>query len=90
MEIVPQYVYSYDDGVPAYKSGEWPGSKPNHFKGSKLILKPIKSIKHLEREFSICNSKHFPPKYSEEFKFVKGLKSVPPIIHKDIYKPKKI
>ena len=86
MEIVHQNVYTYDDGVPAYKSGEWPGSRPSHFTGSKLILKPIK---HLEREFSICNSKHFPPKYSEEFKFVKSLKSVPSFIHEDIYKPQK-
>ena len=40
LEIVPQKTFSYGDGVPAYKSGEWYGSKPNHFIGSKLILKP--------------------------------------------------
>jgi hypothetical protein len=85
MEIIPQHVYTYD-GVPAYKSGEWPGSKPSHFNGSKLILKPIE---HPEKEFIICHSKHFPQKYSEEFVFEKGIKSVPPFIHEDIYKPKK-
>ena len=86
MEIIPQHTYTYGDGVPAYKSGEWPGSKPNHFIGSKLILKPIK---HPEKEFAICHSKHFPPKYSEEYKFKKGLKLIPPYIHEDIYKPAK-
>ena len=63
LEIVPQHTYSYGDGVPAYKSGEWYGSKPNHFIGSKLILKPIKRP---EKEFKIGHSIHFPPKYSEE------------------------
>lgn len=86
MEIIPQRIFTYGDGVPAYKSGEWYGSKPNHFIGSKLILKPIKKP---EKEFSIGHSKHFPPKYSEEFCFKKGKKYVPPVIHEDIYKPKK-
>ncbi len=86
MEIIPQKVYTYGDGLPAYKSGEWPGSRPNHFIGSKLILKPIKKF---EKDFYICNSRHFPQKYSEEYKFKKSLKSIPPYIHEDIYKPKK-
>lgn len=86
MEVIPQHVYSYEDGLPAYKSGEWPGSRPSRFTGSKLILKPIK---HPEKEFTICHSKHFPPKYSEEFKFIKGLKSVSPFFHNDKYKPAK-
>ena len=41
MQIIPQRIYTYGDGLPAYKSGEWPGSKPCHFNSSKLILKPI-------------------------------------------------
>ncbi len=86
MEIIPQHTYSYGDGLPAYKSGEWPGSKPSHFIGSKLILKPISKP---NKDFYICNSRHFPPKYSEEYKFKKGLKLVPPFLHEDIYKPKK-
>jgi hypothetical protein len=86
MEIIPQHTYTYGDGIPAYKSGEWPGSKPSRFTGSKLILKPIKKP---EKDFYICNSRHFPQKYSEEFIYNKGVKLVPPVIHEDIYKPKK-
>ena len=85
MEIISQHIYTYD-GVPAYKSGEWLGSKPCHFVGSKLILKPIK---HPEKGFVLCHAKHFPPKYSEEYKFKKGIKYIPPLIHEDIYKPAK-
>ena len=86
MKIIPQHTYTYGDGVPAYKSGEWPGSKSSRFFGSKLILKPIQKP---YKDFYICNSRHFPPKYSDEFVFKKGLKSIPPYIHDDIYKPKK-
>ena len=86
MEIIPQHTYTYGDGVPAYKSGEWPGSKSSRFFGSKLILKPIQ-IPY--KDFYICNSRHFPPKYSDEFVFKKGLKSIPPFIHDDVYRPKK-
>ena len=86
MQIIPQRIYTYGDGLPAYKSGEWPGSKPYHFNSSKLILKPIK---HPEKEFSICHSKHFPQKYSEEYKFKKGIKFIQPIIHEDKYRPHK-
>ena len=52
MEIIPQHTYTYGDGVPAYKSGEWPGSKPNHFIGSKLILKPL-SIQKKNLQYAI-------------------------------------
>ncbi len=86
LEIVPQHTYSYGDGVPAYKSGEWYGSKPNHFIGSKLILKPIKRP---EKEFKIGHSIHFPPKYSEEYKFIPGRRKLYPLIHDDTYKPQK-
>ena len=86
MEIIPQHFYTYGDGVPAYKSGEWPGSKPSHFVGSKLILRPIKQP---EKNFSIGHSKHFPQKYSEEYKFKKGIKYIPPYFHEDKYRPPK-
>lgn len=85
MEIIPQRTYTYGDGVPAYKSGEWFGSKPCHFTGSKLILKPIKRP---EKDM-FGHSKHFPPKYSEEFVYKNGKKFVPPTVHEDVYKPKK-
>ena len=86
MEIIPQHTYTYGDGLPAYKSGEWPGSRSSRFIGSKLILKPITKP---QKDFYICNARHFPQKYSEEYKFKKGLKLVPPFLHEDIYKPKK-
>ena len=86
MEIIPQHTYTYGDGIPAYKSGEWPGSKPSRFIGSKLILKPIQKP---QKDFYICNSRHFPPKYSEEYVFKKGVKLIPPFIHEDNNKPKK-
>ena len=86
LEIIPQHVYTYGDGVPAYKSGEWYGSKPNHFVGSKLILKPIKRP---DKGFKIGHSIHFPPKYSEEYKFVPGKRKLYPLVHDDTYKPQK-
>ena len=86
LEIVPQRTFSYGDGVPAYKSGEWYGSKPNHFIGSKLILKPIKRP---EREFKIGHSIHFPPRYSEEYKFVPGKRKLYPLVHDDTYRAQK-
>ena len=83
---IPQHTFSYGDGVPAYKSGEWYGSKPNHFIGSKLILKPIKPP---EKEFKIGHSIHFPPKYSKEYKFIPSRRKLYPLIHDDTYKPQK-
>ena len=87
LEIIPQHTYTYGDGVPAYKSGEWPGSKSSHFKGSKLILKPIQNK---ERPFKIGHSIHFPQRYSKEYKFIPCRRKLYPIVHEDIYKPKKI
>ncbi len=48
LEVVPQRVYKID-GVPAFKSGEWPGIRSSRFPSSKLILKPIRNPKHIER-----------------------------------------
>lgn len=45
MEVIPQRVFTYGDGIPAVKSGEWPGIRPSHWNGSKLILKPLKKNK---------------------------------------------
>ena len=86
LEIIPQNTYSYGDGVPAYQSGEWPGSKSSHFKGSKLILKPIKNP---EKPFILSHLVHFPQRYSEEFKFVPGRRILHPIVHDNCYKPTK-
>ena len=86
VEVLPQKTFHYGDGVPAYKSGEWYGSKPNHFIGSKLILKPIK---HPEKEFKIGHSIHYPPKYSKEYKFIPGKRKLFPLAHDGTYKPQK-
>ena len=86
LEIIPQNVYTYGDGLPAYKSGEWPGSKSCHFRGSKLILKPVpRPIK----PFKLGHLVHFPQKYSEEYKFVPCLKKLYPFPHEEIIKPQR-
>jgi len=41
VQILSSPLYRDENGVPAYKSGEWEGSKPNHFGRSRLMLKPI-------------------------------------------------
>lgn len=66
LEVVPQRIYKDSSGIPAYKSGEWIGSRPNHFYGSKLILKPI--IKQRDPNI-LGHNKHFPPQYSTEYQF---------------------
>lgn len=53
MEIVPQHVFTYEDGLPSYKSGEWPLKRPSRWKGSKLILKPIHTSQVLSFESKI-------------------------------------
>jgi len=86
LEIIPQHTYSYGDGIPAYKFGEWPGSKSSHFHGSKLILKPIPRP---EQPFKLGHLVHFPQRYSEEYKFIPGRKILHPILHDDKIKPLK-
>ena len=49
MEVIPQRVFYYEDGVLPYKSGEWPGIKSSRWRGSKLILKPI------QKENQVCS-----------------------------------
>ena len=84
LEIIPQHTYSYGDGIPAYKFGEWPGSKSSHFHGSKLILKPIPRP---EKPFKLGHLVHFPQRYSEEYKFIPSRKILYPIPHEENYKP---
>lgn len=85
VEIVPQHTFHYGDGVPAYKSGEWYGSRPNHFIGSKLILRPIEK----PSKFFLAHSIHFPPKYSEEYKFRPCIRKLYPFPHDGSYRPSK-
>ena len=75
LEVIPQKNYNYGDGVPAYKSGEWPGIRPSHWKGSKLILNPIR-IKNIENEKP--RIKHIELKPSPEFKFRPAKKLLKP------------
>jgi hypothetical protein len=39
MEVIKQHEYLLD-GTPAGKAGEWPGIKPNHWKGSVRVIRP--------------------------------------------------
>ena len=82
-EVIPQRVYKID-GVPAGRSGEWPGIKSNHWKGSKLLLKPI--LTNLEPQHGL---KHYPPMKSVEYVYKPGKKLVPPFDHPEGFKPSK-
>ena len=75
MEVIPQKFYSYGDGVPAYKSGEWPGIRPSHWKGSRLLLKPIKIKDKIKEKPHL---RHIEIKQSEEFKFRPGKRQLEP------------
>lgn len=59
MEIIPQHNLFYeDDCAISYKSGEWPGIRPSKWRGSKLIMKPIKRGKEIstfESKFSLLH-----------------------------------
>ena len=88
MEIIPQNVYKTINGLPAYKSGEWPGQCPSFWKGSKLILKPIlKSNRNAYNE--IRGQKHFPPRYSTEYQYNTGKQLVKTKEHPNIVKSSK-
>lgn len=87
VEVIPQHTFCYEDGIPAYKSGEWPGLRPSHFTGSKLILKPIS--KKLPSKFFLAHSIHFPEKLSPEYIFRPCIRKIFPPQHDTIYRPKK-
>lgn len=88
MAIIPQHVYRYEDNLPAYKSGEWPGKRSSFWKGSKLILQPLSSsnVNVLTR---LRGQKHFPPRYSTEYVHKNGKRLIEPIVHPDVFKPSK-
>ena len=86
LEIIPQHVYTYGDGLPAYKSGEWPGSRSSHFHGSKLILKPVPRP---QKPFKLGHLVHFPQRYSEEYKFIPCCKKLYPFPHEEVNKPQR-
>ena len=43
LEVIPSPVYRLENGIPAYKAGEWEGIKPNHFNRTRLLLKQIRN-----------------------------------------------
>ena len=64
---IPQYQYLINN-IPAGKYGEWPGIKPNHWKGSIRIIKPIRN-NHIfdDGECPIeKNRRHFKEKFGFE------------------------
>ena len=66
-------LYKDASGVPAYKSGEWPGIKPNHFERTRLMINHIRKNLYFERKSS---SRYIPEKKSLEYVFKPSLKLV--------------
>lgn len=73
LKIIPSPIYKDSNGIPAYKSGEWPGVKPNHFERTRLMIKQIRKNLNFERKSS---SKYIPEKKSSEYIFKPCLKMV--------------
>lgn len=73
IKIIPSPLYKDSSGIPAYKSGEWPGIKPNHFDRTRLMIKQIRKNIYHERKSS---SKYIPEKKSPEYIFKPSLKLV--------------
>ncbi len=67
MEYIPQKEYLIDN-IPAGKYGEWPGIKPNHWKGSIKIIKPIQINRILDDGIYEIekNRRHFKEKFGFE------------------------
>ena len=66
LKIIPAPLYKDSNGIPAYKSGEWPGIKPNHFHRTRRMLNQTRKNILYDRKISL---KHFQEKKSEEYKF---------------------
>ena len=73
IKIIPSPIYKDSKGIPAYKSGEWPGIKPNHFERTRLMIKHLRENLDYERKSS---SRYIPEKKSSEFIFKPSLKLV--------------
>ena len=73
LKIIPAPLYKDKDGIPAYKSGEWPGIKPNHFERTCLMVRQIRKNIDYERKLSY---KHIPEKRSKEYNFRPSVKLV--------------
>lgn len=73
LKIIPSPIYKDSNGIPAYKSGEWPGIKPNHFERTRLMIKQLRKKLDYERKSS---SRYIPEKRSNEYMFKPSLKLV--------------
>ena len=73
LKIIPSPLYRDLKGIPAYKSGEWPGIKPNHFERTRLMLKQLRKNIYRGEKLSI---KYIPVKKSKEYIFKPSLKLV--------------
>ena len=71
LEIVPSPIYRLENGIPAYKAGEWEGIKPNHFDRTRLILKQIRN-----NDNSKLSHKRLIHKSSSEYVFRPSKKEV--------------
>ena len=69
---IPQHQYLIND-IPAGKYGEWPGIKPNHWKGSIRIIKPIRNTKIFDD--GECPIEKNRRHYKEKFGFEKPYKT---------------
>ena len=79
LKIIPAPLYKDSNGIPAYKSGEWPGIKPNHFQRTRRMLNQTRKNITYERKISL---RHFQEKKSEEYKFKPSLKLVKSYLEK--------
>ena len=83
---IPQKQYLIDK-IPAGKYGEWPGIKPNHWKGSIKIIRPLNINRILDDGIYEIekNRRHFKEQYGFEkpYKFQKRLFSASNFKHED-------
>ena len=73
LKIIPAPIFKDFNGIPAYKSGEWPGIRPNHFERTRLMIKQLRKKINYERKSS---SIYIPEKKSAEYIFKPCLKLV--------------
>ena len=65
-KVIECPLYRLEDGTPAYKAGEWEGSKPNHFGRT---LRIIKQIRHNDNAFERLHHKPVFHRSSSEYIF---------------------
>lgn len=73
LEVLKSPIYYYEGGVPAYKAGEWPGIKPNHFDRTRRCLKQIRKNENFAK---IKSKKILHKNLSSEYVFRPCIKRV--------------